>query len=178
VVGYFLREAIFEEIIPTLDLPKEELEQFAAEVIDRFRNPFIKHQLMSIALNSFSKFETRVLPSVLEYKRRTGTIPQRLLFSLAATIAFYKGKRGQETIALNDDVAVMALLKAAWQQADGSEGSIKDVVTTVLGFEKNWKMDLNKVDGLNEAVTRHLINIEKLGIANAIEQIGEKSAVA
>src|SRR5690606_23944393 len=95
VVGKFIKEALFEEIIPTLDLPKEELDQFAADVIDRFRNPYIKHLLMSISLNSWSKFETRVLPSLLEYKNRKGSVPQKLSFSLAATIAFYKGKRGE-----------------------------------------------------------------------------------
>jgi len=171
VVGKFLRDAIFEEIIPTLDLPKEELEQFANEVIDRFRNPYIKHLLMSIALNSWSKFETRVLPSILEYKKRKGTIPQHLAFSLAATIAFYKGKRGEETIALNDDAAAMELLKNAWSSSDGSETGIKEVVTKVLGYEKNWKGDLNKVEGLNEAVTRHLFNIETYGMQKAIEMV-------
>jgi tagaturonate reductase len=171
VVGKYLKDTIFEEIIPTLDLPKEELESFADEVIDRFRNPYIKHQLMSIALNSWSKFETRVLPSILEYKKRTGAIPQRLAFSLAATIAFYKGKRGEEPIALNDDAAAMELLKGAWQATDGSEAGIKEVVTKVLGYQKNWKRDLNEVEGLNEAVTAHLINIEKQGIQNAIQQI-------
>lgn len=171
VVGQYLRDAIFKEIIPTLDLPEEELEKFAGEVIDRFRNPYIKHQLMSIALNSWSKFETRVLPSVLEYQKRQGSIPQRLAFSLAATIAFYKGKRGEETIALNDDAAAMELLKSAWAAADGSEGSIKEVVTKVLGYEKNWKINLNEVEGLNEAVTKHLVNIEKSGVQKAIEMI-------
>lgn len=169
VVGKFLKDAIFEEIIPTLDLPKEELEKFATEVIDRFRNPYIKHQLMSIALNSWSKFETRVLPSILEYQKRKGSIPQHLAFSLAATIAFYKGKRGEETIALNDDAAAMQLLKESWSASDGSDAAIKEVVTKVLGYEKNWKMDLNKVEGLNEAVTKHLINIEKLGMQKAVE---------
>jgi tagaturonate reductase len=169
VVGKYLRDTIFEEIIPTLDLPKEELEQFANEVIDRFRNPYIKHLLMSIALNSWSKFETRVLPSILEYQKRKGSIPKRLAFSLAATIAFYKGKRGEESIALNDDAAVMELLKNAWASSDGTEASIKEIVTKVLGYEKNWKQDLNKIEGLNEAVTRHLINIEKYGMQKAIE---------
>jgi tagaturonate reductase len=171
VVGKFIRDAIFEEIIPTLDLPKEELEQFANEVIDRFRNPYIKHLLMSISLNSWSKFETRVLPSILEYKKRKGAIPQHLAFSLAATIAFYKGKRGEETIALNDDTAVMELLKSAWAKADGSEASLQGVVTEVLGYEKNWKLNLNAVEGLNEAVTRHLVAIEKLGMQEAVENI-------
>ena len=178
VVGNYLKETIFEEIIPTLDLSKEELEQFAAEVIDRFRNPYIKHQLMSIALNSWSKFETRVLPSILEYKKRKGTIPQRLAFSLAATIAFYKGKRGEESIALNDDAAVMDLLKDAWEATDGSEAGTKEVVTKVLGYETVWKRNLNEVEGLNEAVTAHLINIENGGMQNAIQQIQEVPAQA
>jgi tagaturonate reductase len=171
VIGKFLRDAIFNEIIPTLDLPKEELEQFANEVIDRFRNPYIKHLLMSISLNSWSKFETRVLPSILEYKKRKGTIPQHLAFSLAATIAFYKGKRGEEAIALNDDAAAVELLKNAWAASDGSEKSIKEVVTKVLGYEKNWKQDLNKVEGLTDAVAKHLFNIETYGVKKAVEMI-------
>lgn len=171
VVGKFLRDEILEEIVPTLDLPKEELEQFSNEVIDRFRNPYIKHQLMSIALNSWSKFETRVLPSILKYKNRFGQIPPRLAFSLAATIAFYRGKRDNEDIALNDDAATMELLKNAWLKTDRSDTSIKNVVTEVLSYQKNWKKDLNEVEGLNEAVTKHLINIEKHGMQKAIEII-------
>lgn len=171
VVGKYLRDAIFKEIIPTLDLPKEELEQFANEVIDRFRNPYIRHLLMSIALNSWSKFETRVLPSILEYKKRKGAIPQHLAFSLAATIEFYKGKRGEEAIALNDDAAAMELLKNEWAASDGSEKSIKEVVTKVLAYEKNWKQDLNNIEGLTDAVAKHLLNIEKYGMKRAIEMI-------
>jgi tagaturonate reductase len=171
VVGKFLRDAIFEEIVPTLDLPNEELVQFSNEVIERFRNPFIKHQLLSIALNSWSKFETRVLPSLLEYIKRKGSVPQRLAFSLAATIAFYKGKRGNEDIALNDDAATMELLKNAWLKSDGMDATIKNVVTEVLGYQKNWKKDLNEVAGLNDAVSKHLRNIQKHGMEKAIEMI-------
>jgi tagaturonate reductase len=126
---------------------------------------------MSIALNSWSKFETRVLPSILEYKKRKGSIPQHLAFSLAATIAFYKGKRGEESIALNDDAAAMDLLKNAWASSDGSEAGVKQVVTKVLGYEKNWKQDLHKVEGLTDAVAKHLINIEKYGVKKAVEMI-------
>jgi tagaturonate reductase len=171
VVGKFLRDEIFEEIVPTLDLPKEELEQFSNEVIDRFRNPYIKHLLMSIALNSWSKFETRVLPSILEYIKRKGSVPKRLAFSFAATIAFYKGKRGNENITLSDNAEAMELLKNVWLKSDGSEASIKNVVTEVLGYDKNWKMNLNEVEGLNHAVTNHLVNIEKHGMQKAIEMI-------
>ncbi|MBC8053012.1 MAG: tagaturonate reductase [Sphingobacteriaceae bacterium] len=171
VVGKFIKEAIFEEIIPTLDLSKEELEQFANDVIDRFRNPYIKHLLMSISLNSWSKFETRVLPSLLEYKNRKGAVPQRLSFALAATIAFYRGKRGEEAISLNDDLVLLELLKTAWAKYDGSNESLESVVVEVLAFEKNWKMDLNKVEGLTAAVTKHLKSIVNDGMEQAIEAV-------
>ncbi|WP_069661104.1 tagaturonate reductase [Arcticibacter eurypsychrophilus] len=171
VVGKFIKEAIYDEIIPTLDLPKEELEKFAGEVIDRFRNPYIKHLLMSISLNSFPKFETRVLPSITEYIKRTGNIPQKLAFSLAATITFYKGKRGEEEIALNDDAAILILLKDAWAKYDGSDESLETVVTEVLAYEKNWKLNLNTIPGLTHAVTKHLVNITKNGMQKAIEAV-------
>lgn len=92
----FMKNGIFEEIIPTLDLSKEELVQFANDVIERFKNPFIKHYLLSIALNSVSKFKVRVLPSLLEYIKMNGKNPQRLVFSLAALIAFYKGDEAND----------------------------------------------------------------------------------
>lgn len=171
VVGKFLKDAIFEEIIPTLDLGREELEQFANEVIDRFRNPYIKHQLMSISLNSFSKFETRVLPSILEYVKRRGSVPQRLSFSLASTLAFYKGTRNGATINLNDDAHVLDLMKNAWGKVDGSEESIRSLVTEVLAYSKVWKQDLNQVQGLADAVAKHLVSIEKNGMEKALEAL-------
>ena len=85
-----VRKCVFDEIIPTLDLPKDELESYAQSVIERFGNPYIKHYLSSIALNSVSKFKVRVLPSILEYKKRYGKIPETLVFSLAKLIEFYK----------------------------------------------------------------------------------------
>lgn len=86
----FLERCIFEEIIPTLDLPKEELLEYANNVLTRFANPYIKHYLTSISLNSISKFKVRVLPSLLCYRERFGTYPKSLTFSLARLIEFYK----------------------------------------------------------------------------------------
>ena len=85
-----VRKCVFDEIIPTLDLPKDELESYAQSVIERFGNPYIKHYLSSIALNSVSKFKVRVLPSILEYIKRYGKTPETLVFSLAKLIEFYK----------------------------------------------------------------------------------------
>ena len=85
-----LRKCVFEEIIPTLDLPRDELLSYAESVMERFGNPYIKHYLSSIALNSVSKFKVRVLPSILEYIKRFNKMPETLLFSLAKLIEFYK----------------------------------------------------------------------------------------
>ena len=86
----FLRGCIFDEIIPTLDLDKDELIKYAEDVLLRFANPYINHYLSSISLNSVSKFKVRVLPSILEYRRRFGKNPENLIFAFARLIEFYK----------------------------------------------------------------------------------------
>jgi len=150
-VGEYLLQAIHEEIIPTLDLPKEELTKFADEVMERFRNPFIKHELASIALNSISKYKVRVLPSVLEYISQKEQLPKRLLYSLAALIKFYKG----EGRPVNDTPAIVDFFKKAW--------AINDPVAAakaVLGNRDFWGQDLNEIEGLNKAVTEDLKGID------------------
>jgi len=102
----YVRKCMFEEIIPTLDLPKAELEEYAENVLTRFANPYIKHYLSSIALNSVSKFKVRVLPSILEYKKRFGTYPKTLMFAFARLLDFYK------TDMTNDDPEVTAFMKS------------------------------------------------------------------
>lgn len=103
----YLEKCVYEEIIPTLDLPKEELTTYADDVFQRFANPYIRHMLSSIALNSVSKFKVRVLPSILEYKKRFGSYPETLLKGFVALLAFYK------TDMANDDPAIMEFLKSA-----------------------------------------------------------------
>ncbi len=152
--GDFIRKTIREEIMPTLDLPAGELQQFADDVIERFQNPFIRHELMSIALNSISKFQVRVLPSLLEYVRRKGALPDRLIHSLAALILFYKGEWKGEPIALNDTSAVLDFFKKAWSEKDHSA-----VARRVLSNEELWKMDLTKIKGLTDAVEEQLARI-------------------
>ncbi|OCN00199.1 altronate oxidoreductase [Clostridium sp. W14A] len=175
LAGKFLTQTVEREIIPTLDLPKQELEDFAKAVFDRFRNPFVKHYLMSIALNSFSKYETRVLPSLLEYLSRTKELPKHLVFSLAALLEFYRGKRGEESIALSDEDAVLELMKKQWAAYDGTEKSLLNLVRGVLSFESVWKQNLNLVPGLTDAVARDLSEIEKAGMKKAVEQIVQGS---
>lgn len=151
VVGKFLKNALFNDISPTLDLPAEELSQFSADVLDRFRNPYLAHELMSISLNSVSKYKTRVLPSVLEYVKRKNELPKNLLFSLAALIAFYKGDRNGTAIALKDDAAVLDFFNEAW-----SSNNFVEVAEKTLSNTDFWGTDLTEIDGLQEEVTTHL----------------------
>jgi tagaturonate reductase len=126
---------------------------------------------MSIALNSISKFQVRVLPSLLEYMKRYGRVPERLSFSFAALIAFYKGKRGNDPIPLNDSPENLSLFKTLWASHDGSRDSIQRMVREVLGKKEIWKDDLNEKKGLSEAVSDYLCQIETRGMEAALNQL-------
>ena len=122
-VRAFLDKTLSEEIIPTLGSTEEDM-TFGKAVLDRFANPFVKHQLLSIALNSVSKFKTRVLPTLLEYYEERGTLPKCMTFSLAALIAFYR------TNEANDGEEIMEFMKNA---------SVADI----LKKEQYWDRDLS-----------------------------------
>jgi tagaturonate reductase len=150
-VGKFIREAIAEEIIPTLDLPREDLEKYALDTLDRFQNPFIRHELKSIALNSIAKFKVRVLPTILEYQCRKGKLPRRLIQSFAALIRYYKGTWKGEALPVNDAPEVMQFFKTAWASEESEE-----VVKSILSNDALWGSNLSHVDGLGDAVVQEL----------------------
>ena len=102
-----IKKCVYDEIIPTLDLPKDELVEYADNVLTRFANPYIKHYLSSIALNSVSKFKVRVLPSILEYIKRFSKMPETLIFSFAKLIDFYR------TDMTDDDAEIEEFMKKA-----------------------------------------------------------------
>lgn len=120
----YIKKCIFDEIIPTLDLPQDELAEYANNVLLRFANPYIKHYLSSIALNSVSKFKVRVLPSIQEYIERYGKMPSALLFSFAKLIEFYR------TDMVNDDEEVARFMRSA---------SVKEI----LSNKGLWDTDLS-----------------------------------
>ena len=119
-----IKKCVYDEIIPTLDLPKEELLQYADDVITRFSNPYIKHYLSSIALNSVSKFRVRVLPSILEYIKRYNKMPETLIFAFAKLIDFYR------TDMTNDDENIVSFMKDA-------------TVGEILSNSELWDCDLS-----------------------------------
>ncbi len=166
IVGRYLKDALFGEIIPTLDLPMDELTEFANDVMDRFKNPFIKHNLISIALNSISKFKVRVLPSVLKYIEIKKELPHRLLFSLAALIRFYKGDWKGDKIPLNDSVEIIGFFTKAWSTKD-----YQKITEQVLGNSMLWGQNLNDIDGVTILVSRYVEQIDKNGIKTTLIHI-------
>lgn len=181
LIRSFMNKGIYEEIIPTLDLPEKELMEFADAVSERFSNPFIRHNILSIALNSVSKFKTRVLPSIEEYIDRKKELPQILTFSFASLIAFYRGaeidensligQREANTYKICDEMSVLKLFANLWTSFDGSRKSAKKLVSELLSKEELWGSDLNKLPGLSNQVADYLWKIVSSSMADAIREV-------
>lgn len=171
----FMQTAIYEEIIPTLDLPQDDMLSFAAAMMDRFENPYNKHSLLSISLNSVSKWKVRVLPSIVDYLEHRGSLPTCLTFSLAALIQFYSGHelresaliayRGGEEYHVLDDKAILEFFCSYSQEEP------EQLVTRFLANEDIWEQNLNRIPGLTDRITEHLKEIRANGMRNAIKNI-------
>ncbi|MBZ9630038.1 tagaturonate reductase [Salegentibacter sp. LM13S] len=170
--GEFVKEAVFEEINPTLSLGKEELDTFANEVFDRFRNPFIKHQLASIALNSISKFKVRVLPSLIAYQDKNNELPLRLTYAMACLIRFYRGEWEGKLLPVKDDAEITDFFKKVWEQH-----SYKDISRDVLQKKEFWGEDLTKIPVLKKHIAYALDLIENKGIEEGFSVFSEELRV-
>ena len=171
----FMKATIFDEVIPTLTLPKQDLIDFAEAVITRFNNPYVKHALLSISLNSVSKWRARCMPSFLGYIEKEGKLPVHLTFSLAALMAFYTGteirdkalighRDGQEYNIL-DDAAVLEFFAA------NSSKDAREYAHAVLSNEAFWGQDLSTLAGVEDAVASYTEEIRTLGMRKAMEKI-------
>ena len=168
VLGKYIHKVQFEELMETLNLPMDELKQFAADVLERFNNPYVDHQVTSIMLNSFPKFQARDLPGVKTYLERKGELPQGLVFGLAAIITYYKGgvREDGAEIVPNDDQKIMDLLKELW-----ATGDTQKVTDGVLSAEFIWGEDLHNIEGLAELVKKDLDLIQEKGMLEAVKTI-------
>ena len=169
VLGY-MNKMLFEEILPILPLPKEDVESFAAAVQDRFNNPFINHELLSISLNSTSKWRARNMPSFLEYIEKYGKLPQCLTMSFAAYIAFFSNEiqelnenglvcrrpKGNTYICSDDRWA----LEFYW---DHRNDSAEALVHAVMTNQQMWGQDLTQIPGFEEATVANLKKIRTEG---------------
>ncbi len=177
VIRGFMNKAVYDEIIPTLTLPKEELIEFAGAVTERFKNPFIDHALLSISLNSTTKWKARVLPSVLGYVEKNHALPKCLAASLAFYIAFYRGVRledqgliglrnGQEYV-IQDDRSV---LEFYYEHRNDSPAALARAVMSNTAF---WGQDLTRVPGFERAVAESLEAVERDGAYEVMKRLCE-----
>lgn len=173
----FIKGTIFDEVIPTLTLPKQELEEFAEAVLTRFNNPYVKHAHLSISLNSVSKWRARCMPSFLGYIEKEGKVPEHLAFSLAALMAFYTGteirdkalighRDGQE-YNIMDDAAVLEFFAA------NSSKEPAEFVHAVLSNEDFWGQDLSALAGVEEMIVSYLTDIRAIGMRKTMEKVFE-----
>ena len=176
VISAYMNKALYDEIIPTLELPKEELMDFAASVRERFANPFIDHQLLSISLNSVSKWRARCMPSLKEYMKRFGSVPACLALGLSSLIAFYRGQRMEDgalvgrrpagnEYPIKDDEAVLSFFLANREEAP------EQLVHAVLSNADFWGEDLTALPGLEEAVCNGLDCILREGAYEAMKRV-------
>jgi tagaturonate reductase len=184
LIRSYMQNGIEQEILPTLSLPRADLNAFARSVTERFSNPFIKHYLLSISLNSVSKYKARILGTVLDYQRKQGRLPPRLTFALAALFAFYRGRdirdgaligrRDGAEYRIQDDPAVLECLRDAWQAA-GDKPSMDACIALsrrVLSRVDFWGQDLTvTLPGFDVAVARHLADICNAGVRAALERV-------
>ena len=182
VIFPMMKRGIFEEIIPSMDGDKDQLVQYANDVLERFANPYIVHQVLSISLNSVSKFKTRDLPSLLSYYEKKHELPAVLSLSLAALISFYngvetdgtalKGKRGDEEYLIKDSPEVLKvfadLYKADYCCAAKKSEKLADAVLSRVDW---WGQDLREIPGLKEKVASNLESIWTKGMTETIKNL-------
>ena len=169
VIGEFIKDMIFEEIVPVVQGNRAEIEAFAEDVLERFKNPYIAHYLMSIAMNSISKFKTRNVPTLLEYYELNGLLPVRLTFSLAALLIFYRGQYGEEKIELADDEEIISRFTKQWERYDSTYESARMLVTNLLSDATLWGVDLTKIEVLVDVVSKMLYEIDRNGMQYALQ---------
>lgn len=175
VICGFMNKTIYDEIIPTLTLPVEELKSFAASVTERFKNPFIDHALLSISLNSTSKWKARVMPSFKGFVEKTGNLPKCITASFAFYIAFYRGQKlteeglvaqrpaGNEYTVKDDQ----PILQFYYDHRNDDTDALAHAVCSNTDF---WGEDLSSIDGFEPAVAGYLKAIEEKGAYTVMKE--------
>lgn len=171
VLGQFMNNMIYKEVLATIKGEEEDLKIFAKKILERFYNPYIRHEWKSIALNSMSKWKTRNLCSLIDYAQITNEIPSHLSFSLAALIAYYRGEYNGEKIPVQDDQVHIDFMNKAWGNFELSKENTQKLVTTVLAYTNLWESDLNDIKGLTETVSNQLHSILNDGIKKAMKTL-------
>lgn len=168
VIGRFVHRVMYDELMPTLNLPQDELKHFADAVLERFCNPFVDHQVTSIMLNSFPKYATRDLPGLKTYLKRKGHLPEGLVLGLAAIMVYYRGGKRADGVDIvpNDAPEIIELLSKLWK-----EGDVENLVKTVLAQTSIWGEDFNAIPGLKDRVVYYINRINEVGMLDTVKEL-------
>ena len=178
-----IEKGMDEEIVPTVDGSTSVSKAYRESVMERFRNPFTRHYLLDIALNSFAKFKTRLLPTLLETVEKEQRLPPIISFSLAALLTFYRGRKtGENTLTctwdgqeytVREQPETISFLEEAWAAYEGKEGQLLDAIKKILHHEGLWGQSLLEIPDLADKVHRYVTLITQLGMQNAVRKLLE-----
>lgn len=181
LLAAFVEGLMREEIAPTLEVDPDTVPRFIAEVLDRFRNPFLKHRWVDITWQSTSKLRIRVLPTLLRYQSLNGALPRRVCFGFAAHLAFMRGveereglilgRLGSELYPINDDHAPFYL--ECWREAVPAQESdaFDRLVRRVCARTELWGRDLSEVPGFAARVREDLERILSRGVEASLKSL-------
>ena len=172
-LGTFLRSVLLDEIVPSLDVPGAE--GFAREVLGRFGNPYLQHQLWDITLQGTTKFRVRVVPSILDHARSTGSVPRALALGFAGFLAFQQGTLQDARRRAGDSVPADAAgesIQARWRDVGRDPAAVAAFVRAICTDTELWGTDLAAVPGFVDVVTDDLTTILEHGPVAAIEALG------
>jgi len=166
-LGAFVRETVREDIIPVMPMAADELHAYAESVFERFLNPFIHHRLADIAMNTISKFRTRLLPTMEAYSDRGEPVPDRLAYACAALLRYYRVSRTADggyagidfhgrPYVVRDDANMLELFEAEWRESVGTSA-----VKRLLARTELWGKDLSRLLGLTEKIEGYLTGWER-----------------
>src|SRR5687768_10877956 len=172
-LGPFLRSVLLDEIVPSLDVPGAE--GFAREVLGRFANPYLQHQLWDITLQGTTKFRVRVVPSILDHVRLTGSVPRALTLGFAGFLAFQQGELQEARRRAGESVPADSAgesIQSRWREVDAAPSALAAFVRTICSDTVLWGADLAAIPGFVDVVTADLVTIRQSGAVAAIEALG------
>ncbi|CAM3781817.1 tagaturonate reductase [Alicyclobacillus pomorum] len=169
-LGAFIRDLIFQEILPTLEskaLDRQSLNAFADSVLERFANPYVRHEIQSLMLNGLSKIRVRLLPTLTEYVRRRGKLPERLTFAIAALLLYFRNAdQPEHRWEIPDNQEHVQLLQEIWSRE--SARGLSATVERLLAVTEIWGQDLNTIPQFAERVTRDIASLRSEGVRPCI----------
>ncbi len=164
-VEKFINKMVREEVLPVIDEDQEELKKFAEKILERFYNPFLKHYLKDISLNSLSKWETRDFPTVKDNYTKKNKNAKLVTFSFAALLVLYSGK-AEVAFTANDTAEFVDLIQSSF-----NANNIKGWVEGIIKNKKIWKEDFAAIPFFIDEVTNNVELILSKGMKEAVSTI-------